>query len=246
MARRRFFVGEISEGKAELEAEEAHHLVRVLRAEVGQRFEISDNRSVWLAEISELAAKRVVFRVVEPVESREVPVRVVLFASLIKFDRFEWMVEKATELGAAAIVPVAAERSDKGLFEAARKRVERWRRIARESSQQSRRAGVPEICDPQRLAPAVAGVEGFRYRLEEEPGAAALAAALPRKPAVGGQAALLVGPEGGWTDAERGSLAEWLPVSLGPQVLRSETAALAALGVLISTWWAATASYNEA
>jgi 16S rRNA (uracil1498-N3)-methyltransferase len=246
MARRRFFVGEISEGKAELEAEEAHHLVRVLRAEVGQRFEISDNQSVWLAEIAELAARRVVFRVVEPVESRELPVRVVLFASLIKFDRFEWMVEKATELGAAAIVPVAAERSDKGLFEAAQKRVERWRRIARESSQQSRRAGVPEICEPQRLGPAVAGVEGFRYRLEEEPGAAALAAALPRKAAAGEQAALLVGPEGGWTDAERAALAEWLPVSLGPQVLRSETAALAALGVLMSTWWAAAASYNEA
>ena len=239
-------MGEISEGKAELEAEEAHHLVRVLRAEVGQRFEISDNRSVWLAEISELAAKRVVFTVVEPVESRELPVRVALFASLIKFDRFEWMVEKATELGVAAIVPVAAERSDKGLFEAARKRVERWRRIARESSQQSRRAGVPEISEPQRLASAVAGVEGFRYRLEEEPGAAALAAALPRKSAAGDQAALLVGPEGGWTNTERATLAEWLPVSLGPQVLRSETAALAALAVLMSTWWAGPASYNEA
>ena len=229
-----------------MEAEEAQHLVRVLRAEVGQRYEISDNRSVWLAEIAEVAARRVIFRVVEPVESRKLPVRVVLFASLIKFDRFEWMVEKATELGVAAIVPVAAERSDKGLLEAARKRVERWRKIARESSQQSRRASVPEICDAQRLSSAVAGAEGFRYRLEEEPGAAALTAALPLKPAAGGQAALLVGPEGGWTPAERGSLAEWLPVSLGPQVLRSETAALAALGVLISTWWAAVASYNEA
>ncbi len=239
-------MGEISEGKAELEAEEAHHLVRVLRAEVGQRFEISDNRSVWLAEISELAAKRVVFRVVEPVESRAMPVRVVLFACLIKFDRFEWMVEKATELGVAAIVPVAAERSGKGLFEAAGKRVERWRRIARECSQQSRRSGVPEICGPQRLAAAVAAVEGLRYRLEEEPGAAALAAALPRNPVAGEQAALLVGPEGGWTDAERGALAEWLPVSLGPQILRSETAALAALAVMTNTWWAASASYNEA
>lgn len=245
MARRRFFVGEISGGMAALEAEEAHHLVRVLRAEVGQRFEISDNRSVWLAEISEVASRRVVFRVVEPVESREMPVRVVLFASLIKFDRFEWMVEKATELGAAAIVPIAAERSEKGLLEAARKRVERWRRIAREGSRQSRRGSVPEVRDPQRLAAAVAGVEGFRYRLEEEPGAAALAAALPPERAAGDTAALLVGPEGGWTGAERASLAEWLPVSLGPQVLRSETAALAALAVITNTWWAVNASYNE-
>ena len=170
MARRRFFVGEISEGKAELEAEEAHHLVRVLRAEVGQRYEISDNRSVWLAEITEVAAKRVVFRVVEPVESRELPVRVALFASLIKFDRFEWMVEKATELGVAAIVPVAAERSDKGLFEAARKRVERWRRIARESSQQSRRASGARDLDAAAAglrpwpAPRASGIAWKRNR----------------------------------------------------------------------------------
>lgn len=246
MARRRFFVGEITEGQAELQAEEAHHLVRVLRAEVGQKFEISDTRSVWLAEIAEVAPKRVVFRVLEAVESREMPVRIVLYASLIKFDRFEWMVEKATELGAAEIVPVAAERSEKGLLEAARKRVERWRRIARESSQQSRRTSVPEIRDPQRLAPAVAQAEGFRYRLEEEPGAAPLAAALPRDRAEGDRAALLIGPEGGWTAAERASLAGWLPVSLGPQILRSETAALAALAVLAGTWGTAAAGYNEA
>ena len=187
-----------------------------------------------------------VFRVVEPVESRELPVRVVLFASLFKFDRFEWMVEKATELGVAAIVPVAPNAVTKGC---SRPRASVWSAGAgsrgRAASKRGARA-CRRFAEPQRLECAVAGVEGFRYRLEEEPGAAPLAAALPRNRAAEAEAALLVGPEGGWTDAERTSLAEWLPVSLGPQILRSETAALAALAVMTSTWWAAAASYNEA
>lgn len=245
MARRRFFVAEISDGRAELVAEEARHVARVLRAEVGQRYEISDNRSVWLAEISEVAEKRVVFRMVEPVESRQAQVRVTLFASLIKFDRFEWMVEKATELGVDAIVPVAAERSEKGLFEAARKRVERWRRIARESSQQARRDRVPQVRDAERLGAAVAGVAGYRYVLEEQAGAVPLAAALPRELRNSDQAALLLGPEGGWTAAERTRLDGWVPVSLGPLILRAETAALAALAVIASTWRAGESGYNE-
>ena len=244
MARRRFFVPEIRDGRAELAAAEARHLARVLRAEVGQRYEISDNQSVWLAEISEVAPGRVAFRVLEPVESRELPVRVTLYASIFKFDRFEWMVEKATELGVAAIVPVAAERSEKGLFEAARKRVERWRRIARESSQQARRDRVPDVLDPERLDAAAGRAAGYRYFLEERPGAAPLGAALPATPAANAEAALLAGPEGGWTDAERARLDAWTPVSLGPQILRAETAALAALAVLASTWWTGRSSYN--
>ena len=282
MARRRFFVEAVRNDRAEVSGETAEHLRRVLRVEAGQRFEIADNQSVYLAEVEGLRKDRVLFHVLERVEAEAPPVRVILLASLIKFDRFEWIVEKATELGAEAIVPVEAERSEKGFAKAAAKRVERWRRIALESSQQSRRSRLPEIessvsfqraletarqaaAEPVERAvmlatPAVlpaasagetAGMAGLatcstaggtvcRYFLDEERGAPPLASILPsaEKRSPSDLVCLLVGPEGGWTSGERTAAGAhgWTPVSLGPQILRAETAALAALAVIVSAW----------
>src|SRR5579884_2733321 len=143
--RRRFFVPQVRYGHAELSGDDARHLTRVLRVEPGQVYEISDNRSVYLAEIETARKDQVVFRTLEKLPAPPPPVRIVLCASLIKFDRFEWIVEKATELGVARILPVEATRTEKGLYDASRKRSERWQRIARESAQQSRRARLPEI-----------------------------------------------------------------------------------------------------
>src|SRR5437762_469686 len=99
MARRRFFVPEVRRGIAELTGPDAEHLVRVLRAEVGQLYELSDNRDLYLARI-EVARKSVVsFRILEKLDSPAPAVSLSLIAALIKFDRFEWLVEKATELG---------------------------------------------------------------------------------------------------------------------------------------------------
>ncbi|SPE24266.1 Ribosomal RNA small subunit methyltransferase E [Candidatus Sulfopaludibacter sp. SbA3] len=238
MARRRFFVPAIHAGAAELRGEEARHLARVLRAEPGQRYEISDNECVWLAEIAEAHGDRVVFRAIEPIAAPMPPVRITVCAALIKFDRFEWMVEKATELGAARIQPVEAARSEKGLFEASHKRSERWTRIARESSQQSRRLRVPEILAALRFAAALALEADFHYFLEEATTAPPLLRVLPATRDPSGHVALLIGPEGGWTDAERhaATAAGWHAVSLGPQVLRAETATAAALAVVINAW----------
>ena len=237
MARRRFFVDEVRNGAAELRGDDARHLARVLRAEPGQKYEISDGRSAWLAEISEARGERVVFRVLEPVASAELPVSVTLLASLIKFDRFEWMIEKATELGVARILPVEAARSEKGLFEASRKRSERWTRIAREAGQQSRRLRAPEILPAVRLQAALAESADHRYFLEEAT-APPLLRLLPESRARSAHLAVLVGPEGGWTETERRAASEsaWISVSLGPLVLRAETAASAALAILINAW----------
>ena len=237
MARRRFFVDSIRNDIAELRGDEARHLTRVLRVEPGQRFEISDNRHAYLAEIAEARGERVVFHVLEPIPAAPLPVRILLCAAIVKFDRFEWMVEKATELGVDRILPVEATRTEKGLFDAARKRSERWARIARESSQQSRRVQVPEILAAVRFARCLEETADHRFFLDE-------AAALPLLRAIpaprSGTVALLIGPEGGWTDAERGlALAAcWLPVSLGPLVLRAETAASAAIAVVVNAWMA--------
>jgi 16S rRNA (uracil1498-N3)-methyltransferase len=237
LARRRFFVDSIHGDTAELRGDEARHLTRVLRVEAGWQFEISDNQAVYLAEIVEARGERVVFRVIHQIEAEAAPVRITLCAALIKFDRFEWMIEKATELGVERIVPVETARSEKGLMEASRKRSERWARVARESSQQARRVRAPEIAPAVRLAECLAEAAGYRYFLEETT-APPLLRMLPADRTKGACVAALLGPEGGWIDREReaAAAAGWQAVSLGPHVLRAETAAMAALAILVNAW----------
>ena len=240
LARRRFFVDRIHGGEAELAGDDARHLARMLRAEPGQRYELSDNHSAYLAEISDVSPRRIAFRVLEPLPAEAPAPAVTLFAALIKFDRFEWLVEKATELDVARIVPVNASRAEKGLASAAPKRAERWRKIARESSQQARRVRMPEIALPAEFVAALTDSSGYRYFLEEQPGAVPLVRALPPEPARSSAdtIAILAGPEGGWTDGERAQAkdAGWTPVSLGPHILRAETAAITALAVCGNAW----------
>ena len=142
--------------------------------------------------------------------------RVTLCAALIKFDRFEWIVEKATELGVDRILPVETARSEKGLFEASRKRTERWVRIARESSQQSRRVRVPEILPAVRLRRRLA-VPPITATSSMKPKAPPILASLPAHRNPPADWRLSFGPEGGWTDAERQAAAPpaGSPVSLG-------------------------------
>ena len=236
--RRRFFVDEVRNGVAEIAGEEARHLTRVLRVEPGQRYEISDNRNVYLAAIESARKESVVFRTLEKLPAAAPTARLVLYASLIKFDRFEWIVEKATELGVSAIVPLEATRSERGLERAAGKRLERWRRIVLEASQQSRRAHLPEISEPIPLAEALARPATHRYALDESGDAQPLLGAFPAVRGAEDTVAILTGPEGGWTDGERASFrsAGWTPVSLGSLILRAETAAIAALAVVSQAW----------
>jgi len=236
--RRRFFVDEVRNGQAKIVGDEARHLSRVLRVEPGQRYEISDNRHVYLAEIEAAHKENVVFRTLEKLPTSPASARIELYAALIKFDRFEWIVEKATELGVTEIVPVEAARSERGLEKAAGKRVERWRRIALEASQQSRRAHLPEIGEPVPLAQAIARTGGYRYVLDENPGGTSLLQALPAVRIAQDTVAILTGPEGGWTDEERASFtaAGWTLVSMGPLILRAETAVIAALAVVSQAW----------
>ena len=241
MARRRFFVDAVQSGRAQITGPDAHHLTRVLRVEPGQQFEISDNEAVYLAEVESARKDLVSFAVREKVQSAEPVVQTTILASLIRFERFEWMLEKATELGVARIVPVRTERSEKGLEHGAAKRLARWNRIVREASEQSRRARLPEIATPAGLTDALQLEAAYRYVLDEALAgiqAPALLAALPAHRPSGDRVALLVGPEGGWTDREREQIADskWRPVSLGPQILRAETAAIAALAIVNAAW----------
>ena len=237
MARRRFFVEAVERGHAQITGQDAHHLTRVLRVEPGQKFEISDNHNVYLAEVETARKDLVRFQILEKIEAAEPVVHTVLFAALIKFERFEWLLEKATELGVGEVTPVRTERSEKGLEAAALKRIGRWQRIAREASEQSRRARLPIIESPIELADALRIEEGHRFALEEA-GARPILTAFPDVRQPGDRVALLVGPEGGWTDRERAAIAAagWTTVSLGERILRAETAAIAALAIVNAAW----------
>lgn len=229
MARRLFFVEEIRRERAEVRGEAARHLSQVLRVEPGQVYEISDNRSLYLAEVETAHKQLVSFRVVEALPPRPLEPEITLLAALVKFDHFEWMIEKATELGVARIVPVAADRSEKGLERAAVGRVERWRRIALEASQQCRRMTRPEVEAVMPFAAAIECAGDRRVMLDEQGGRPVLDAVRGLDPIV-----LLAGPEGGWTERERDAAVRrgWSGVSLGPLILRAETAVLAALAAI--------------
>jgi 16S rRNA (uracil1498-N3)-methyltransferase len=242
MARRRFFVDAVQSGRARITGPEAHHLTRVLRVESGQQFEISDNHSVYLAQVESARKDLVWFVVQERLGSPEPVVRTTLLAALVRFERFEWIIEKATELGVEQIIPLETERTEKGLRQGAEKRSVRWNRIAKEASEQSRRARLPEIHSAAALVDALAIGADYRYLLEEPrgtQGAPPILSVLPTARRTGESVALLLGPEGGWTDRERELIvanAGWSPVSLGHQILRAETAAIAALAIVNAAW----------
>jgi 16S rRNA (uracil1498-N3)-methyltransferase len=154
-----------------------------------------------------------------------------LLMAVFKFDHMEWGIEKATELGVARITPVLARRTEKHLALASAKRVDRWRRIALEAAKQSRRTDVPVVDDPATLKAALGTVDaGTKLLLAETEQENTLRAALE----VGAESvALAIGPEGGWTVEEMTLFSEsgWKHVTLGPRILRAETAAIAALAI---------------
>ncbi|MGB9363453.1 MAG: RsmE family RNA methyltransferase, partial [Candidatus Sulfotelmatobacter sp.] len=153
-----------------------------------------------------------------------------------KFDRMEWAIEKCSELGVSRIVPVISHRTDAHLVAASAKRVERWRRIARQASEQSRRATPPEIASPVKLAEALNPAESLRVVLAESEEHTLLSDVLKTNQFVSG-ISLAVGPEGGWTEEELRAFqqAGWISASLGSTILRAETAAIAAAAVVAST-----------
>lgn len=238
--RRRFFVEKFEAESATLRGEAAHHLGRVLRAETGQLYELSDGQCVWLARTENVGRDEVQFSLVERLPVPVSPIRIELLLAIVKFDRFEWALEKATELGAEEIAPLAAERSEKGLVAAAGKRAERWNRILTESAQQARRLRIPELRGALRPLDAFhASPAQVKLLLSERAGAKPLREALEpiaslRRQDDATSVAIAIGPEGGWTDAEVASALTcgFAEAGLGTNILRTETAVCAALSAV--------------
>jgi len=234
MTRRRWIADEVSGNRAALTGQNAAHLARVLRARAGQEFDVATGERVRRGRIVSVSEARVEFELGEDVEQVAGP-DVTLLLAIYKFDRMEWALEKAVELGATRIVPVIAQRTSPHLAPAAGKRIDRWRRIVREASQQARRASMPELSGPMPLKEAIVSDASTRIVLAEGEQERSL------KDAVAGarnhsSLALAVGPEGGWTEDElrRFTAAGWTVASLGRNILRAETAAIAALAIVLA------------
>jgi 16S rRNA (uracil1498-N3)-methyltransferase len=237
MTRRRWIADRATDATATLLGSQAEHLVRVLRAQPGTEADLVANGRVYRATIASVQPDAVEFTLHEEIAfDRALPITLVL--AVFKFDRMEWAIEKATELGVASIVPVLARRTEKHLGQSATKRVERWRRIAQEAAQQSRRADIPSIEDPLALSPCLEHQpsairillseeereHSLRHRLE--PIASSTISDIP-------SIACAIGPEGGWTSEELTLFQKhnWQSTSLGPRILRAETAAIAAIAI---------------
>ena len=228
--RRRFFVQKFDAHRAVMEGEAAHHLGRVLRAQPGQLYELSDGTSVWLGRIDIVNRDRLEFELTEQLPSVAPQLETILLLSVVKFDAFEWALEKATELGVSRIVPLAAARSEKALLAAAPKRSDRWRKILLESSQQSRRLQLPVLEPVAKVDVAFgAAADGPRILLSESPEAPPLRQVL--SPTSDRSVTLAIGPEGGWTETEfsMARASGFREASLGKLILRAETAVIAAL-----------------
>jgi 16S rRNA (uracil1498-N3)-methyltransferase len=234
MTRRRWIADEFHANRAALTGKHAQHLVQVLRAQVGQVFDIVAGGSVRLGRILSLGDDRVEFELGEIVPTVSIP-EITLFLAIFKFDRMEWAIEKCTELGVARIVPLIARRTDSHLVSAAPKRRERWDRLARQAAEQSRRVAPPEIAMPIRVKEAQNAPANVRILLAESEHELTLREALAQS-ACATNVCFAVGPEGGWTECEVQAFdsAGWRPVTLGPTILRAETAAIAAVAVALS------------
>lgn len=241
MTRRRWIADHWTSDTATLTGDQAVHLARVLRAEPGQIFDVVAGGFLHRAEIVRVAEDEVVFTLHEELES-DTALPLHLLLAVFKFDHMEWAIEKATELGVSRITPILARRTEKHLAQAAAKRAERWRRIALEASKQSRRTTIPEIAVPTPLKPALEQeLSPVHILLSETEQATPLAAALaasnrPDRPTGYEPVALAIGPEGGWTPEEMAIFVQhnWQPVTLGPRILRAETAAIAAIAIASS------------
>jgi 16S rRNA (uracil1498-N3)-methyltransferase len=232
MTRRRWIADKVEGDRAYLLDNNANHLFRVLRAQAGQQYDVVADGVARLGTITFASSNKVEFHLGEEVLSEALP-EIEIYLSIFKFDHMEWAMEKLTELGVTRIVPMVAARTSHHLIKAAETRVERWRKIAKEASQQARRVSPPEIAEAVKLEKAMAGAIGARIVLSEVEESVSLKSALAgiRPPL-----AMAFGPEGGWTEEEVQLFKDqgWLSATLGHTILRAETAAIAAVAVAVA------------
>ena len=241
MSEHRFYVGDgllASAGpvvEVTLMAEPAHRISRVLHLREGERVALLGDGREFEAVLTEVG-KNVRARLEAELPAEEPPgLSLTLYQALIRPNRFEWLIEKGTELGVRQFVPIVTERTTVRATEIGASRQERWRRIAVEATEQCGRHRPPALLPPIDYAKAlelavgtrVLAWEGLRSNTESQPSGV--------RPPISGHLSLFIGPEGGWSpteiDTARGAGASFMP--LGPTILRAETAAIVAATLLL-------------
>jgi len=217
-----------------LTGEQHRYLTRVLRLTAGARVDLYDGLGLEVAAtIARAGSREVTLHMGDRRQVARPPAPpVTLLQGLPRAERMDLVIQKATELGAARVVPVRAERSAAGQ----QAKADRWQKIAREAAQQCGRPDLPAVAPLLSLGEAIAGIDRSATRLvpwEEAPGAPPLGRAMPPSPVA---VAVLIGPEGGLTteEVELATGAGFQIVTLGPRILRTETAAIAALAIIQS------------
>jgi len=238
----RFFVPTTSRSAqtVTLSGDSAHQIARVLRLRANEEIVLipadAANAVEWRVRLVTVEARAVSGVVVaERPGLPEPSCAITLCPALLKGERFDWLVQKATELGVAAIQPVVTAQTIRKIEPDDMHARERWRRIATEAAEQSGRSRVPEIRGPVPLDALTHAVAASLFVAHETVAARTLADAIPT---ASDRVAVAIGPEGGFTDDEVARLAadaHAVPVSLGPRVLRAETAAITAVTVVMAT-----------
>ncbi len=237
MSLRRFFVESLPEDRdISIGGEDAHHLLTVSRSKIGERIIVCDG-SGYEAECELVSAdgKTASARILKKYKSPGEPGAALwLYPSISKGERFEWMLQKSVELGAAGIIPVLSERCVAATPDI--KKLHRWRKITREAAQQSGRGIIPEIMEAVSFREALKSAAGTRVFCYEDEGRLLLSELLRESPP--GELSLMTGPEGGYSpgEAELAKELGWTPVSLGSRILRCETAPPAALAAILAIW----------
>jgi 16S rRNA (uracil1498-N3)-methyltransferase len=239
---RRLLATEIRVGEVELDDSQSHHARSVLRLTAGDSVELFDPTGQSAAGVIVRIEPRVVVRI-EQLNPQATTSSIIIASAVPKGDRADWLVEKLSEIGVARFIPLRTARSvvhpdGSGKFE-------RWRRIAEESAKQSRRPGVMEICPLTHLTDLLTQIDpSTAFLLSTDPTAQSLASQLATRnsqlTSTRNSQLLLIGPEGGWTDDEETSMRSLglTPATLGPTILRIETAAIVAAGIVaaFSAW----------
>lgn len=228
-----------SEGPVFLSGAEHHYLTRVLRLRVGDAVVLLDGQGRWCeATVCRIDASQAELQCQAALHAPPVPTQLTLYCGLLKGDKQDFVTQKATELGVHRLVPVACQRSVPQLHEdRAERRQQRWTKIAQAAAQQSRRADIPEVTGPLSFAAALADsaqVSSVLRLLLFEGSAPPLHTVIHQQSQALAQLHLLIGPEGGFAPAELAAATEagFVPVSLGPRILRAETAVVASLAVV--------------
>lgn len=227
-----------------LSGEEHHHLSRVARVKIKEKVWLFDGLGMnYLARVEEIGRERTRLVVLQTMAAPEPKVKMALGQALLKAKKMEFVLQKTTELGISEFLPVVTDRAIVRVQEKGDRRRQRWQRISKEAAKQSRRAVFPSILQPSTLADVVkTRNEEKKLFLSEHRGALLKDLLLPSShhgmTEIPASVFILVGPEGGWTQAEENIMLnhDYEAVSLGKAVLRAETAAISAVA-LISHFW---------